>query len=513
MDYPVYEAHAELAQRHYDLAVFLLSLEEDRRTDAEFHLREAVSVDETHADSLLDLATLLLERRETRSAEVFLTGVVDLRPSTPLLWALRALYYEHLDEGNYDEEAKADWDKEDAIFAAQEQQRRDREQQNKSRERRDDLLSDLSSDNYAENERREAGLPSGREGSAGDLKRAHTKEDKSKKEKEKEAAGDVPAEESATVTSWRDAFEEVEMKKPIARCESLRCLLATFLLSRRCLRMAALVLDHDERHPSAQKSLLARAALKVHLALRQGDLGAVETAVQNISKLALDDGQILDVISKRGLLYWKQGLKQKACESFDRYLEWQPPNPDPMVLWRRGLQLLKDRDFAKLKQYMVILCSVRPCASSWLQVAVACIELKEYVDARRALVEANLLDVRNPRVWGYLALLGLLTGTNSERAFRRALTLVLTDAPLLIRIARLYLRQGFLQAAEEALRTAIELDNTAEARLLLGHVHGHNRLLELQLAEYEKAGELAGDDAALCAEIEASIKTAIQAQR
>ena len=493
VDYPVYQPHPELAQRHHTLARFYLNLDDDRMSDAETQLKEALSVDETNIPALLDLAALLLERRDTSSAHVFIQAVIDIAADTPLAYGLRALYYEHLDEGNYDDEAQSDWKVEYQRFQTSEN----------LGQYNDELTDSLSGESN--------GHPTDSAQDLTEAKEVHSNKGIGRGGKDV----DQYVQEAGAVASWREAGSD-EFQTAVYRYESIRCVMANYLVSVRCLRLAELLLDQDETDVNGgNRSILARLALRVKVAVRQGETTRVDQAVSQVSSIALDDGQIADVFAMHGLSFWKQGNYVKASELFDRYLAWQPEPPalDPLVLWRRGLLYAQAEEYSQLKPLMLQLCGIRPCASAWLQVSISAINAKEYDDARKALIEANFIDSRNAQVWGYLALLQLLTDQESDQAFHRALALNLADAGLLIQIAKLYLREGFLQASEEALRTSIDIENTAEARLLLGHVHGHNRLLELQLAEYEKALELAGEDQDMNVEIEAAMKSAIDAQR
>ena len=89
-------------------------------------------------------------------------------------------------------------------------------------------------------------------------------------------------------------------------------------------------------------------------------------------------------------------------------------------------------------------CAVRPCASTWLGAGIAYLRLQDYENADIALMEANVMNNRHAEVWGYLALLALQTGLESEaeQAMLWALRCQLQNTQLLNELGEQYITLG-----------------------------------------------------------------------
>ena len=130
---------------------------------------------------------------------------------------------------------------------------------------------------------------------------------------------------------------------------------------------------------------------------------------------------------------------------------------------RLGKLLLVGGRFVEAREYLICGCRVYSFSSALFRLTgVASIRLSAYEDAEEALYEANLLDNRNPEVWGYLCLLCLAAGPSrlgeAECALRQALRLNLDSIDLLRELAVSYIAADRLIVAEDLIRRAAALE-------------------------------------------------------
>jgi tetratricopeptide (TPR) repeat protein len=106
-DYPAYEPDERLAECWYEYGLFCLRNRMARK--AEKCIETAIGVDERFVPALVAYASLLLEKSDHESAEVFIRAAYKADPDTPFIHALYALYYDMVE----DEQQKTDaWERE-----------------------------------------------------------------------------------------------------------------------------------------------------------------------------------------------------------------------------------------------------------------------------------------------------------------------------------------------------------------------------------------------------------------
>mmetsp|Transcript_45518 Transcript_45518/g.144787 ORF Transcript_45518/g.144787 Transcript_45518/m.144787 type:complete len:1066 (-) Transcript_45518:1094-4291(-) len=115
-------------------------------------------------------------------------------------------------------------------------------------------------------------------------------------------------------------------------------------------------------------------------------------------------------------------------------------------------------------------CWARPCCSTWLGAGVAFFKMGDYANADLALTEANVLDNKNPLVWGYLALANLVSGRTAEAAaaLKWAFKEELADAGVIAAVGRQYSAMGMWGDAEVCFRRSIALGDDPRMRVELG---------------------------------------------
>lgn len=57
-------------------------------------------------------------------------------------------------------------------------------------------------------------------------------------------------------------------------------------------------------------------------------------------------------------------------------------------------------------------------AFSFLSLGIACLRLKDYDSAEKVLSKANIQDISNSNVWGYMTLVMLMKGNRVNNAFQ-----------------------------------------------------------------------------------------------
>ncbi|EFJ04191.1 hypothetical protein SELMODRAFT_9044, partial [Selaginella moellendorffii] len=74
-------------------------------------------------------------------------------------------------------------------------------------------------------------------------------------------------------------------------------------------------------------------------------------------------------------------------------------------------------NFEKARQTFLKGATLFPCSSMWLGAGAAFYKLGDMVNAEIALVEGNLLDSQNFKIWAYLALVSINTSRMEEAEF------------------------------------------------------------------------------------------------
>ena len=233
-----------------------------------------------------------------------------------------------------------------------------------------------------------------------------------------------------------------------------------------------------------------------------------------ISMGALDDGQkaleaAIELEEKcpeawalLGHLKFMQGKNIDARNAYQTalpLLEAQSSKPVSLmtglvqVYIRLGKLYLEEKEFyGSAKEVYLRCCKRMPSASVWLGVGKACMKLGSMQEAEEALAEANIVDNKNPLVWGNLALVCLksnpVRNVEADQSVRQALKLNLADPSLLHDIGSTYADNGRFEQAEQLLRRSLAAGGkkSSEVRLLLAKVLQYQNKYEIAIKEYKQ---------------------------
>jgi tetratricopeptide (TPR) repeat protein len=162
------------------------------------------------------------------------------------------------------------------------------------------------------------------------------------------------------------------------------------------------------------------------------------------------------------------------------------------VYIRLGKIYLEDSNYGSAREVFLRCCKYMPSASVWLGVGKACMKIGNMQEAEEALAEANIVDNKNPLVWGHLALVCLKStpprNTEADQSVRQAMKLNLIEAGLLHEMGAAYANNGRFQQAEQLLRRSLAAggETSSEVRLLLAQVLKYQNKYEVAIKEYQQ---------------------------
>ncbi|XP_062841100.1 cilia- and flagella-associated protein 70, partial [Trichomycterus rosablanca] len=215
-----------------------------------------------------------------------------------------------------------------------------------------------------------------------------------------------------------------------------------FLLQNSALQMAQRALAQELLCPDGGPSSLYHLAL-AHLHMLRGEYSSAEASLQE----ALNNNfQNHDIWALYGHLHYTLKDYDQAQKCYDRTLDFVTDASDTHLIYLRlGSIYLQKGQYEKAKSTYILACKRSPSCLTWLGLGSACYRLGELTEAEDALTEANVLNNRNPEVWGYLALVCLQTGRKleAEQSYKYAIKFNIPEEPLLREIRELQVRVGF----------------------------------------------------------------------
>lgn len=273
---------------------------------------------------------------------------------------------------------------------------------------------------------------------------------------------------------------------------SLLVHVARYLLSVRCVDLAMFVLQRENETNGGSKWLDLQWAQAYRFLTPNSDhYQAIQSAQQCIAQ-GKTEGEVIEAFAVFGHVEWENGRFEEAIRAYETYQEWEPETSDPLILCRLGGYYQQQQQWQQAEQVFLRLAQERPSASAWFGVGMSLMEQQQLDQAQRAFEQANLLDNTNPRVWGGLTSLHLLTNNleAAKKCFRYTLALALNDPSIFRNIGLQYMQKGYLNLALEALTRSLSLQEDVSTLVLLGDVYGALNKADGLLANYQKAYDL-----------------------
>lgn len=90
---------------------------------------------------------------------------------------------------------------------------------------------------------------------------------------------------------------------------------------------------------------------------------------------------------------------------------------DPLLHQRLGQILIESGMFSDAKVIFEMCADKYETAFSFMNLGIACLHLEDYASAEKVLMKANVLDIQNSNVWGYMTLVMLKSGNRLNSAF------------------------------------------------------------------------------------------------
>ncbi|XP_021059506.1 cilia- and flagella-associated protein 70 isoform X4 [Mus pahari] len=148
----------------------------------------------------------------------------------------------------------------------------------------------------------------------------------------------------------------------------------------------------------------------------------------------------------KGHLYFLSGNHAEAKECYERTISFVVDASEMhFIFLRLGHIYLEEKAYENAKRTYMQACKRSPSCLTWLGLGIACYRLEELTEAEDALSEANALNNCNAEVWAYLALVCLKVGRQleAEQAYKYTVKLKLKDQALLEEIHAVQEMVGF----------------------------------------------------------------------
>lgn len=217
--------------------------------------------------------------------------------------------------------------------------------------------------------------------------------------------------------------------------------------------------------------------------------GAPELAQELLADVKPQYPKDVGLLTKLGHAFLLQKKVADARSVYEKCVAVSPePRPVQVLLLLGGL-CLEAGDASRARELYLFACRAASSCAAWLGAGSASLDLGELAEAEECLCEANVLNNRDPTVWGKLALLCARQQRlpEAEQAYEQAGRLDISDAPLLLAIGEAMLACGRWQLAESACRRSLLARSSSEATMRLADSLFEQHQYEKALESYKEA--------------------------
>ncbi|XP_021059505.1 cilia- and flagella-associated protein 70 isoform X3 [Mus pahari] len=440
-----------------DYGAFCLLTEDNIKAQECF--RKALSLNESHVDSLLLCGVLAVLLENYDQAEIFFEDATCLEPTNVIAWTLLGLFYEI---------QKNDIRMEMAFHEAFKQLQAQTLQTK--------LKSTVTTENVEEGVKVEPSFgPWGvlqesstvikTEGLSGvntalsSLDEFLEEPSKARSESQEPITGQ-PLESSLAQKSSNALLKELTTKKETSKCQDSSAFFPPpqqvipqppvtifmetirFLMKVNAVQFVHRVLAHELLCPQGGPSCEYYLVLaQTHLLKK--DFAKTEEYLQQAAQMDYLNPNVWGV---KGHLYFLSGNHAEAKECYERTISFVVDASEMhFIFLRLGHIYLEEKAYENAKRTYMQACKRSPSCLTWLGLGIACYRLEELTEAEDALSEANALNNCNAEVWAYLALVCLKVGRQleAEQAYKYTVKLKLKDQALLEEIHAVQEMVGF----------------------------------------------------------------------
>nr|XP_027787159.1 cilia- and flagella-associated protein 70 isoform X4 [Marmota flaviventris] len=445
-----------------DYGTFCLLTEDNIKAQECF--RKALSLNESHIQSLLLCGVLAVLMENYEQAEIFFEDATCLEPTNVVAWTLLGLYYEIQNNDIRMEMAFHEAVKQLQARAVQTQVTKEKSTGNvEYAEEGGNIESSLGPWGTI-NDSSTAAVKAVGAGAGAAL---------SILDEFLEESSKLPSESGEPIlsTQFQDSsidpkqsnlfFKEIPEKKEAPKCQDSSAILQPapysgvsqtpttifmetirFLMKVNAVQYVHRVLAHELLCPQGGPSCEYYLVLaQTHLLKK--DFTKAEECLQHAVRL---DYLNPNVWGMKGHLYFLRGDHAEAKACYERTISFVLDASEMhFIFLRLGLIYLEEKEYEKAKRTYLQACKRSPSCLTWLGVGIACYRLEELMEAEDALSEANVLNNYNAEVWAYLALVCLKAGRQleAEQAYKYTLKLKLKDEALLAEIHTVQEMVGF----------------------------------------------------------------------
>nr|XP_012617969.1 cilia- and flagella-associated protein 70 isoform X3 [Microcebus murinus] len=255
---------------------------------------------------------------------------------------------------------------------------------------------------------------------------------------------EIPAKKEASKCQDLSAFMQSDHYYGVSQTPPTTIFMETirFLMKVNAVQYVHRVLAHELLCPQGGPSCEYYLVLaQTHLLKK--DFAKAEEYLQQAAQMDYLNPNVWGV---KGHLYFLSGNHAEAKACYERTISFVvDASGMHFIFLRLGLLYLEEKEYEKAKKTYLQACKRSPSCLTWLGLGIACYRLEELTEAEDALSEANALNNYSAEVWAYLALVCLKAGRQleAEQAYKYTIKLKLKDEALLEEIHMVQEMVGF----------------------------------------------------------------------